>query len=730
MSQNQSPPTAGQNNEPVDLGRLFGILIDHRWLIILITGIFVIGGAGYAILSTPIYRADALVQVEQASPGNPLADVNSLLGKEPPSQAEIEIIRSRMVLGKAVDILNLDLQVEPKRLPIIGGFLSRLGIERPGFFAGWGYIWAGDSIRLEAMPTTDKYLGETFMLQVINAQRFALFYDGEKMGEGRVGSASEFLDGDVSVSIAAINAPPGAKFLLTHISRLMAISELRDNFSIAERGKETGILNWGLTHQDPKQAQTILRTITDIYLAQNIQRQSEEARKSLEFLTGQLPAVRTELSSAEDLLNTYRITRDSVDLTLETQSVLERLVNIEAKLNELAFSEAEISRRFKPSHPTYSALIEKKQQLQAERSNIEGKIDNLPETQQEILRLQRDVSVNQEIYVQLRNKVQEMQIAEASTVGNVRVLDNAEVFPKPVKPQKKVILMLATLLGGMIAVGIVFIRALLKRGVETQDQLESLGLAVYATVPRSDEQEKLNRRVKLRSGRSQTASEELLAQRNPADLAIEALRGLRTSLHFSMMEGANNRVMITGPSPEIGKSFITVNLAAVCAQMGQRVLVVDGDMRKGRIHTVFSERSEGGLSEVLSGQQNFDAVIRPVKSIENLNYVSRGVAPPNPSELLATAGFRDFLDAVDQRYDLVIIDSPPVLAVTDATIIGKLAGTTLMVARFQLNPLKEIELAVHRLETGGVKVKGAILNALERTAAGAYGYGYYTYAYK
>lgn len=730
MSQNQSPPTAGQNNEPVDLGRLFGILIDHRWLIILITGIFVIGGAGYAILSTPIYRADALVQVEQASPGNPLADVNSLLGKEPPSQAEIEIIRSRMVLGKAVDILNLDLQVEPKRLPIIGGFLSRLGIERPGFFAGWGYIWAGDSIRLEAMPTTDKYLGETFMLQVINAQRFALFYDGEKMGEGRVGSASEFLDGDVSVSIAAINAPPGAKFLLTHISRLMAISELRDNFSIAERGKETGILNWGLTHQDPKQAQTILRTITDIYLAQNIQRQSEEARKSLEFLTGQLPAVRTELSSAEDLLNSYRITRDSVDLTLETQSVLERLVNIEAKLNELAFSEAEISRRFKPSHPTYSALIEKKQQLQEERSNIEGKIDNLPETQQEILRLQRDVSVNQEIYVQLRNKVQEMQIAEASTVGNVRVLDNAEVFPKPVKPQKKVILMLATLLGGMIAVGIVFIRALLKRGVETQDQLESLGLAVYATVPRSDEQEKLNRRVKLRSGRSQTASEELLAQRNPADLAIEALRGLRTSLHFSMMEGANNRVMITGPSPEIGKSFITVNLAAVCAQMGQRVLVVDGDMRKGRIHTVFSERSEGGLSEVLSGQQNFDAVIRPVKSIENLNYVSRGVAPPNPSELLATAGFRDFLDAVDQRYDLVIIDSPPVLAVTDATIIGKLAGTTLMVARFQLNPLKEIELAVHRLETGGVKVKGAILNALERTAAGAYGYGYYTYAYK
>src|SRR5690606_17871235 len=203
-------------------------------------------------------------------------------------------------------------------------------------------------------------------LNVIDTQRYALFYDGKKLGEGSAGHASEFLNGDVSMTVAAINAPQGAKFSLTHINRLTAISELRDSLSIAERGKETGILNWSLTHRDPKQAQKILRTITDIYLTQNIQRQSEEARKSLEFLTGQLPAVRTELSSAEDQLNTYRITRDSVDLTLETQSVLERLVNIEAKLNELAFSEAEISRRFRPTHPTYSALLEKKQQLQDE----------------------------------------------------------------------------------------------------------------------------------------------------------------------------------------------------------------------------------------------------------------------------------------------------------------------------------------------------------------------------
>lgn len=730
MSQNQPAPRTSLDSDEIDLGRLFGVLVDHKGIIIAITALFAIIGVIYALLSTPIYRADALVQVEQASPSNPLADVTSLLGKEPPSESEIEIIRSRMVLGRAVDILNLDLVVEPVRLPLVGDFLNRIGIERPAFAEGWGATWVGETISVNAMPVSEAYLGKRFILEVLGEQRYALYYEGEKLGEGSVGAAAEFLNGNVSVTVDAINAPAGAEFALSRILPLVAITSLRSNLSINEQGKETGILNWGLTSSDPALAETTLRTIADIYVAQNIQRQSEEARRSLEFLSDQVPQVREELRRAEGLLNAYRTDRESVDLSLETQSVLERLVNVEAQLNELEFAEAEISRRFTPSHPTYAALLEKKTQLQKERANLEGKINNLPETQQEILRLQRDVAVTQEIYVQLRNKVQEMQIAEASTVGNVRILDKAEVFPNPVEPNKKLIVVLATLLGGMVAVGLILLKALFNRGVETQDELEALGLPVYATVPLSEEQEKLNRRFKRSGGRGHTVTTGLLAFRNPADTSIEALRGLRTSLHFAMMEGNDNRLMITGPSPGIGKSFVAVNLGTVCAQAGQRVLVIDGDMRKGHIHHVFGERSEVGLSETLSGRQTIDEVIRPVKGVENLHYLSRGVAPPNPSELLATSRFSELLAAVSQRYDLVIIDSPPILAVTDAAIIGKQVGTTLMVARFQLNPAKEIELAMRRLEASGVQAKGAILNALERKAATAYGYGYYNYSYK
>lgn len=723
MPQNSPSTSVTKSTDTIDLGRSIALLFEHKWLIVAVTFLFMVVGVVYALLATPIYRADALLQVEQLSPSNPFSDRGSIIGGEPSSRSEIQILGSRMVLGRAVDILSLDMLIEPARLPIVGGFLNRIGIKRPDFAQGWGYTWAGETITVGAMPVDDAYLGKTFTLRVLDSERYSLSYDGKSLGEAKVGKEAEFLGGDIVLDIETINAPRGAAFSLSRIQPRLAIANVKEQLNISEQGKETGILQLQLTDADPQLAKSALRTIVDIYVAQNIQHQAEEARKSLDFLSTQLPAVRAEMISAEDQLNAYRVDRESVDLSLETQSVLERLVNIEAKLNELKFSEAEISRRFTPSHPTYAALLDKKNQLQSERAGIDSKIDRLPETQQEILRLQRDASVNQEIYMQLRNKMQEMQIAEASTVGNVRVLDDAEVYPSPVEPRKVFLLVVATLLGGLVAAGMVLVRGMFTRGVKTLDQIEALGLPVFATVPLSEEQEKRNRR-----DRKRTAEAGILALRNPAALSVEALRALRTSVHFSMINSDNNCVMITGPSPAVGKSFVAVNLAVLCAQMGKRVLIIDGDMRKGQIHSMFRQPAEGGLSEVLAGQQPLVDVVRPVNEIESLHYISRGVAPPNPSELLATPALSELLKVVNLRYDLVIIDSPPVLAVTDAALIGKQVKTTLMVVRFQFNTPKEIGIAIHRMGMAGVQVTGAVLNAIERKVAGAY--GYFAYSYK
>lgn len=485
-----------------------------------------------------------------------------------------------------------------------------------------------------------------------------------------------------------------------------------------------------LLDEDPRRAQRTLSVIGQIYLTQNVERQSAEAEQSLIFLEEQVPEVRTDLARAEDALNAFRMEHESVDLNIETRSVLDRVVDLDSRLSELEMEQAELSRRYNSSHPLYAAMMEKRNNLERDRERLNERIHALPETQQQILRMSRDVEVTQQVYVQLLNKIQEMSITKASTVGNVRILDDAVAQPGPVEPRKPVTVVMITLVGGFLAVAFVIVRSILNRGVESADQLEDLGLPVYATVPLSDDQQKLVRRVKRnhrRRGRSVACG--VLAQNAPDDTAVEALRGLRTSLHFAMLEAADNRLMITGPSPNIGKSFISVNLGAVIAQGGQRVLVLDADMRKGHVHTAFNADSKGGLSEVLAAKAELDEVIRQ-SPINGLSYVARGKAPPNPAELLMSERFGQLLDALSERFDLVIVDTPPVLAVTDAAIIGHRCGTSLMVARFGLNPPREVDVAIRRLESSGVTVKGGILNAIERKAATSYGYGYYHYAYK
>ncbi len=717
-------------DDEIDLGRLFGLLLDHKWWIIGITALFALLGVVYALLATPVYRADALVQVEEkAGLSNPLEDVRSMLGEEPSADAELGILRSRMVLGRAVDQTGRDLVITPHRFPVVGEFLVRRGMERPGFAES--SVWAGEAINVASFQVPTPLQGETFTLTAGEGGRYALAWQGEAIGEGRVGEDSTFLDGQVQLRVAEIQAPAGARFDLVKQSRLAAINGLRSGFSVSQQGKESGLLDLAFNDTDPARARRTLDAISEIYLTQNIQRQSAEAEQSLEFLQGQEPEIREQLRAAEDALNAYRIERDSVDLSLETQSILERLVNLEAQLNELEFTESEVSRRFSTNHPTYSALLEKKQQLVNERERLNERIDNLPETQQQVLRRTRDVELNQEIYLQLRNKIQEMKIARASTVGNVRILDEAMVQPQPVEPKKPLIVVLATLLGGMLSVGGVLVYGMLRRGVEAPKQLEALGLPVYATVPLSEEQAKLSGSLTPGLHRRKKAGlRDLLALRSPTDLSIEALRGLRTSLHFATLDTGNNRLMITGPSPAVGKSFISANLGAVCAQAGQKVLVIDGDMRKGHIHNAFGGTSEGGLSELLAGRLTLEAAIRG-SEVAGLDYIARGIAPPNPSELLMQESFTRLMDELSSRYDLVIIDTPPVLAVTDAAIVGKRVGTSLLVARFGMNPPGEIEVAMQRLENSGVTLKGAILNAMERKAATSYGYyGYYNYSYK
>ncbi|HEN3693278.1 polysaccharide biosynthesis tyrosine autokinase [Klebsiella pneumoniae] len=705
-----------KDNEEIDLGRLIGELIDHRKIIISITALFTLIGIVYALFSTPIYQANALIQVEQKQANAILSNLSQMLpDSQPQSAPEIALLQSRMILGKTVDDLNLQANAKEKFLPVLGRGWARLTNKNNNTLK---------ISRLYISGATDEDDAEV-NLRVISNNSFVVTGDDFEV-KGEVG---KLLDAKgLSLKIDSISAPEGTEFILTYATRLKAITDLQKVFSVSDQGKDTGILTLSLLGSNPELIKEIINSISKNYLDQNISRQAAQDAKSLEFLDAQLPKVRSELDIAEDKLNAYRRKSDSVDLSLEAKSVLDQIVNADNQLNELTFRESEISQLYTKEHPTYKALLEKRKTLQDERSKLNKRVSAMPETQQEVLRLSRDVESGRAVYMQLLNRQQELNISKSSAIGNVRIIDDAITEPKPVKPNKILVLILSFILGIILSIGYVLLKTFLRRGIESPEQLEEIGINVYASVPVS---ETFSKTVTENIGWKKQKNIEnygFLAVDNPADLAIEAIRGLRTSLHFAMMEARNNVLMISGASPNAGKTFISSNLAAVISQSGKKVLLIDTDLRKGYLHRVFNVNNTAGLSDYLSGKLDVKTIISKSKDI-GFDFISRGTTPPNPAELLMHPRFQDLVSWANENYDIVILDTPPILAVTDAAIIGNYAGTTLVVARFELNTAKEIAVSIKRFEQSGVHVKGCILNGIVKKASSYYGYGYSHYGY-
>ncbi|HCS8939167.1 polysaccharide biosynthesis tyrosine autokinase [Klebsiella pneumoniae] len=708
-----------KESDEIDLGRFLGELIDHRKIIITITSFITLLMLIYILFSTPIYQADALIQVEQKQGNAILNSISQVLpNSQPQSSPEISLLQSRMILGKTVDDLNLQTRVEKSYFPVFGKGWARLLGEKNETV----------SISQFFLANTEETDNPEIILKVINSKNYEIYNDDDELLlKGSIGNIFE--KPGVTIKVDSIDAKPGTKFELSYVSKLKAINDLRDSLSVADQGKDTGMLILSITGMDRSLIQKILDSISNNYLAQNIEREAAQDAKSLEFLNVQLPKVRDDLNAAEDKLNNYRRKSDSVDLSLEAKSVLDQIVNVDNQLNELTFRESEISQLYTKEHPTYKALMEKRKTLQDERAKLNKRVSSMPETQQEILRLSRDVESGRAVYMQLLNRQQELSIAKSSAIGNVRVIDRAVTQPKPVKPRKVILLVIGIVFGGILSVTIVLIRVFLRRGIESPEQLEEAGINVYASVPISDTLLNKGSQIKgQRKNKNDNSEKRLLAIDNPADVAIESIRGLRTSLYFAMMEARNNILMISGASPNAGKTFVSSNLAAIISQSGKRVLFIDADLRKGYTHKLFGTDNNHGLSDWLSARDPMDKIIKHLPTI-GIDFISRGTVPPNPAELLMHSRLKEVLSWASSNYDLVIVDTPPILAVTDAAIISKYVGTSLIVARFEQNTVKEMEVCIKRFEQAGATIKGCILNGVVRKASSYYNYGYTSYGY-
>ena len=740
------PQPPADDDDGIDLGELVTTLWRGKWWIALFALLAVAAGAFDLARTAPTYQADALVQLEDRGGRLALPEgMRDMVETSASAQSEIEVMSSRMVLSQAVAELNLDWSVQPAQPPVLGPILERNwlpdpleGLLRHDSAAPYlePFVRPGERIVLEDFQVPPEWVGRGLSLEVTQSGYRLELPDGRHL-DGESGMLLEDPETGFGILVGEISAPAGRQFTLRQVSERAATNRLRSGLSAEQRGRDSGILRLTMTGPSPEQAERMLDASLQAYVQQNISRSAAEAERSLEFIREQLPEAEEELRQAEERLSDFReeaTTRAleqedefalGQELDFVSQSLLNRIARLESELRRLD-QRAEANRdNYPESHPFFRQINESREEVEEQLSQLLSRVEDLPASQRRIVNLQRDVDVAQQIYSDLQTRAQEMEVLRASTVGSVRVVDTASASGSPIEPQRERNLLIAALAGLAAGMGFVLLRSWLRKGIRDASDLERFDLPVFATINYTPHADLKHRR---------RGALPILALTQPDDLVNEAFRSLRTSLHFGMLDSPTKALALTSSAPQAGKSFTAVNLAVVAAQSGQRVCLVDGDLRRGQLRRYFDlPRDQPGLAQVLAGDV---APLSPLvqTSVEGLSFLPTGRYPPNPSELLMRRELGELVATLDAEFDLIIFDTPPALAVTDPVIIGRATVTSILIARHDVTVPGEVEAVKKTFQSAGLQLAGAVLNGFDpRKARASYGYGYnygYRYSYK
>jgi tyrosine-protein kinase Etk/Wzc len=717
-----------EDREGLTLVQLAWTVFERRWTVVAITSAFIAAAAAYLFVASPTYRSSVLVQIaggKKALPG--LEDVSAAFEDSSPADAEIRIMQSRTAAESVVDQLGLDIQAHPRRLPIVGAAIARRhrGAQpAPAPFGLVRYGWGGERIRVDRLSVPGELVGRPLVLTALGDGGYQVSEGGTVLLRGRVGAVArgDSPAGPTEMLVGELVARPGTELWVTKLSREDVVAELQQALRIEEKVAKTGVVEVTLEGPEPARVAVILRALSQLYVRQSLERRSADAAKMLEFLNGQLPMLKGRMERAEAALNQFRTRRGTVNLPAEIQATLTSATDLDKSIADLEVQRAELLRRYTSDHPDVAPITQKIEMLKAQRGALDSRLEGLPSTELQAARLNRDVTVSTTLYLNLLAKSQQIQLGKAGALGDVHVVDPPAVPKHPASPNSRAVLLLAMLGGLGCGIAVSLARASLNQGIEDPDEVEgATGLTVFGTIPRSETE------IGLARGRGRRRRARRLAPlsvADPGDPAVEDLRSLRTAVQFALRGSRNGIVAIEGPAPAVGKSFVCVNLAHLLAAAERRVLLVDADLRGGELHRYFGLDPGPGLAEAASGAVVLDAAIRRT-DVPSLDLLPTGALPEHPAELLASTGFESLLAEAALRYDVILIDTPPVLSVTDAALVGRHAGVNLLVLRSGRHAVKEITLAVDRLAQSGVAVDGAILNDTP-TPSGRYGrYGEY-----
>ena len=657
-------------------------------------------GCVAAMWLRPSYASNVLLQVNVRGnkQGLALGEMGAFLDVSTPSAAEMELIKSRGVINQVVEDEKLCYSAVP--LNVIDRLIHKEGrldlelLEIPRAFEE-------AEGKLIARVTADSSAYEVLGLE------------GEVVLSGVVGETyrKPYLDDSLVICVKSLTATVGQTFLLSAVHPQIAAAGLLKGLDISEEGKSSGIIRVALSNRYADRVAAILNTIANTYLKQNIEMRSAEAKKTLNFLEQQLPGVKAKLDSAEQKLTTFRHSKGTIDLSGETRLHLEKDVTLQQRILELEQKKQDALRLFRAEHPTVRTIEEQQAKLRHELAKQQRSAASLPVVQQEVLSLQEEVQVNNRLYMNLLNNIQQLRVVQAGEVGNVRIVDSAYVPLLPYGPNRKMIFLGVVIAFFLLGCIVVYIRRMVSNGVGSSSEVEqATGVGVYGKLPMLD-------------GKTQNDVMKPCVSTNPDDPFAEGIRALRTALEFSVFSDGKKILMVSGLVQGVGKSFVSTNLAASFAMTGKKVLLVDMDLRRGH----FFKNSQKGLCEMLEKGIMSDEFI--VKVTDNYHVLGAGARVVNPGSLLSSSRFSAFLDSFRDKYDLIVLDTPPVFQCSDALLVEKHADYLLCVLKHAAHTIESIQDALNTFDrsTETPLQKAFVFNKCERHAGYGYGsYGYYS----
>jgi len=726
-SKNLSKPALESNNDVDLLALVFSIL--RGWKTILFFALLgLLIGVLYSRYETTTFRSDALIQIESGSNGISAlgANVSDLVSSEAgPAQTEAELIKSRMVLTPVVNLLNLSIILSDPTVDAIDKIVTNHSYTQENLPESVLLATSNGKAQISQFDVSEDYLDESFTL-IRSATGFILSNDLDTF-QGQFDKTYRFKSTKGIIDIIVNDLPTGDHPIsITKRSLQNTTDAINNALTVTEVGDKTGIIELTMTGSNQDQISRILRQIVLSYMDQNNSRGSEETTKTIKFIETQIPDLKQKLEDSETAFNAFRTRNGTINVDQEAQLLVAENARIDNQLSELRLKKADLTTYYTEEHPLVIQIDDQIAELQSRIQTIDSRVENLPELQREFLQLSEDVSINREIYLNLLKNYQQLKIAKAGQVGFARIIDLPINTYRAIAPKKSLIIMLATLTGLLLGIMTVLLKNMLRNVVKDPERLESkTGVPVIATVPRSP--------LLTRIGKNNKSTNRLLAYTDNNSLSYEAIKSLRTSLMFGMpKEGRLGQrakvILITGESPGVGKSFISSNLSEVFAQLNKKVLIIDADMRLGELHKAFKMTQDDGLADYFqNGSHTLVDIIHPT-SMDNVDFMPRGKQPHNPASLLSSDKFSTLMNELNAHYDYIIMDSPPVLAASDATILSQYADKVLMVTRYDKSIEGQLVYAIKQLNKSNVEVDGIVLNDVKQGLMSKYSYSY-SYAY-